>query len=160
MASDVNKHLERAKKFLEKNAWRTPSRRTWRSGRGAVHAEHRRRWAISIRAWTSQTARPFTMATCLTCSSSQGRNQGTGHLQPLSAPFPAPQSPNALRVTPSCSRSKTAEEAIEQYSKAAELFSEAGRGEDALFCWERTAQLDPDNLKRQLKVAEGAALLE
>jgi len=51
------------------------------------------------------------------------------------------------------------DEAIEQYSKAAEMFSEAGRGEDALFCWERTAQLDPDNMSRQMKVAEGAAQL-
>lgn len=52
-----------------------------------------------------------------------------------------------------------AEEAIEQYSKAAELFSQAGRNEDALFCWERTAQLDPDNMTRQLKVAEAASQL-
>jgi len=51
------------------------------------------------------------------------------------------------------------EEAIEQYTKAAEMFSEAGRGEDALFCWERTAQLEPDKLARQLKVAEIAAKL-
>ena len=51
------------------------------------------------------------------------------------------------------------EEAIEQYSKAAELFGQAGRVEDALFCWERTAQLDPENLERQLKVGESAAAL-
>src|SRR5882724_2847502 len=51
------------------------------------------------------------------------------------------------------------EEAIEQYSKAAEMFSEAGRNEDALFCWERTAQLDPEKLSRQMKVAEIAAQL-
>jgi tetratricopeptide (TPR) repeat protein len=37
------------------------------------------------------------------------------------------------------------------------MFSEAGRGEDALFCWERTAQLDPDNMARQMRVAEAAA---
>src|SRR5450432_490638 len=51
------------------------------------------------------------------------------------------------------------EEAMEQYTKAAEMFSTAGRGEDALFCWERTAQLDPDNMLRQMKVAEAAAQL-
>jgi diguanylate cyclase (GGDEF)-like protein len=51
------------------------------------------------------------------------------------------------------------EEAVEQYSKAAELFAQAGRAEDALFCWERTAQLEPENLKRQLKVGEIAAEL-
>jgi diguanylate cyclase (GGDEF)-like protein len=56
-------------------------------------------------------------------------------------------------------RSNHPEEAIEQYAKAAEMFSEAGRGEDALFCWERTAQIDPDNLARQMKVAEVATHL-
>jgi diguanylate cyclase (GGDEF)-like protein len=48
------------------------------------------------------------------------------------------------------------DEAIEQYSRAAEIFSEAGRGEDALFCWERTAQLAPENISRQLRLAEAA----
>ena len=51
------------------------------------------------------------------------------------------------------------DEAIEQYTKAADMFSEVGRGEDALFCWERAAQLDPDNMARQMKVAEAAAQL-
>src|SRR5258705_2085348 len=48
------------------------------------------------------------------------------------------------------------DEAIEQYSKAAELFAAASREEDALFCWERIAQLDPENLSRQLRLAEAA----
>jgi diguanylate cyclase (GGDEF)-like protein len=48
------------------------------------------------------------------------------------------------------------DEAIEQYTKAAELFTAAGREEDALFCWERVAQLDPENLSRQLRLAEAA----
>jgi diguanylate cyclase (GGDEF)-like protein len=51
------------------------------------------------------------------------------------------------------------EEAMDQYTKAAEMFVQAGRGEDALFCWERTAQIDPDNMSRQMKVAEVAAHL-
>src|SRR6266699_675069 len=48
------------------------------------------------------------------------------------------------------------DEAVEQYSKAAELFAAANREEDALFCWERSAQLDPENLSRQLRLAEAA----
>src|SRR3974377_395267 len=56
-------------------------------------------------------------------------------------------------------KQKRAEEAIEQYSKAAELVSQAGRNEDALFCGERTAQLDPENMMRQMKVAETASQL-
>src|SRR5947209_19332891 len=42
-------------------------------------------------------------------------------------------------------RQNRGDEAIEQYNKAAELFATVGRAEDALFCWERVAQLDPDN---------------
>ena len=52
------------------------------------------------------------------------------------------------------------DEAIEQYSRAAEMFSEAGRAEDALFCWERTAQLAPDNIQRQLRLAQAAENLK
>ncbi|MGB8474298.1 MAG: diguanylate cyclase [Candidatus Acidiferrum sp.] len=48
------------------------------------------------------------------------------------------------------------EEAIDQYTKAAELFTTLNRHEDALFCWERIAQLDPENLSRQLRLAEAA----
>src|SRR6266403_5554333 len=48
------------------------------------------------------------------------------------------------------------DEAIEQYTKAAELFAAASREEDALFCWERVAQLDPENSSRQLRLAEAA----
>jgi len=48
------------------------------------------------------------------------------------------------------------EEAIEQYSKAAEAFTVAGRTEDSLFCLERVAQLSPENSKRQLQLAEVA----
>ena len=40
------------------------------------------------------------------------------------------------------------------------MFSEAGRAEDALFCWERTAQLAPDNIQRQLRLAEAAEKLK
>ena len=47
-------------------------------------------------------------------------------------------------------------DAIEQYTKAAELFKKAGRHEDALFCSERAAQLDPENLDRQFQLAEAA----
>src|SRR5207245_743244 len=48
------------------------------------------------------------------------------------------------------------EEASEQYGKAAELFTLAGREEDALFCLERMAQLEPENLSRQVKLAAGS----
>jgi diguanylate cyclase (GGDEF)-like protein len=53
-------------------------------------------------------------------------------------------------------RQNRADEAVEQYGKAAELFITAGRDEDALFCLERIAQIEPDNLARQTRLAEAA----
>lgn len=52
-------------------------------------------------------------------------------------------------------QNKTAE-AIEQYAAAAAQFAAAGRAADALSCWERLTQLDPDNPERHLKLAEAA----
>jgi len=48
------------------------------------------------------------------------------------------------------------DEAAEQYGKAGELFAAAGRDEDALFCWERIAQIQPENLAQQIRLAEAA----
>ena len=52
-----------------------------------------------------------------------------------------------------------AEEAIEQYSFASELFLARGNQEAALDCLERVAQLDPDNSARQVAIAELAEQL-
>ena len=51
------------------------------------------------------------------------------------------------------------DEAIEQYSFASELFLARGNQEAALDCLERVAQLDPDNSERQVAIAEMAEQL-
>jgi diguanylate cyclase (GGDEF)-like protein len=72
----------------------------------------------------------------------------------------APQSPERIaRYAFLLQKQNRSEEAIEQYTKAAEMFTEAERGEDSLFCWERTAQLDPENLARWTKVGDIASKL-
>src|SRR5260370_33347780 len=50
-------------------------------------------------------------------------------------------------------------EAIEQYDLAADLLPGRGREEDALACLERIAELDPETITRHLKLAETAAHL-
>ena len=76
------------------------------------------------------------------------RNQGDGDLQSLPAEFAAPQPPERIaRYAFLQQKQNHPEEAIEQYIKAAEMFSQADRMEDALFCWERTAQLEPENIE-------------
>jgi len=52
-----------------------------------------------------------------------------------------------------------ADEAIEQFTHASELFLARGREEPALDCLERTAQLDPENPERQFAVGELATRL-
>ena len=51
------------------------------------------------------------------------------------------------------------DEAVEQYSFASELFLARGNQEAALDCLERVAQLDPDNSARQVAIAELAEQL-
>ena len=48
------------------------------------------------------------------------------------------------------------EEAIEQYMSAALAFELTGKGDDALTCFVRMAQLDPENRERHIAVAEFA----
>lgn len=50
-------------------------------------------------------------------------------------------------------------QAIEQFTIAGDAFTIANREKDALFCWERVAQLAPDDLQTQLRLAEGAERL-
>jgi diguanylate cyclase (GGDEF)-like protein len=53
-----------------------------------------------------------------------------------------------------------AEEAIEQFALASELFLARGKDEPALDCLDRIAQLDPDNASRQFAVGELAERLD
>src|SRR6202790_3345883 len=52
-----------------------------------------------------------------------------------------------------------AEEAIEQFTSAALAYELSGKGEDALACFVRIAQLDPENRDRHIAVAELAERL-
>ncbi len=48
------------------------------------------------------------------------------------------------------------EEAVEVFNRAGEMFTSEGRLEDALFCWERTAQINPEDVAGQLRLGEAA----
>jgi diguanylate cyclase (GGDEF)-like protein len=162
MAGDVNKHLERAKKFLEKNRVEdaieaylavldeVPLHAEASQALGDLYTrvDQPDRAAVYYGHLFDLLVEPKDETKALAIY-----NRFLRHSQ-------APQSPERIaRYAFLQQKQNRPEEAIEQYGKAAELFSEANRGEDALFCWERTAQLDPDNLTRQLKVGESAAQL-
>ncbi|HEV8075881.1 MAG TPA: tetratricopeptide repeat protein, partial [Candidatus Acidoferrum sp.] len=162
MAADVSKQLERAKKFLEKNRVEdaieaylavldgSPQHLEASQALGDLYTrlEQPDRAAVYYGHLFDLLIDPKDETKALAIYNRFLRNTL------------AIQSPERIaRYAFLLQKQNRSEEAIEQYTKAAEMFSEAGRGEDALFCWERTAQLDPEKLSRQLKVAEIAAKL-
>src|ERR1700741_1214545 len=162
MAADVSKHLERAKKYLEKNrfedaieAYLAALQESPQSVEAAqmlgdlyTRLEHPDRAAVYYGHVFELLVDPRDESKAMAIYNRFLRNSL------------APQPPERIaRYAFLQQRQNHPEEAIDQYTKAAELFSQAGRKEDALFCWERTAQLEPENLTRQLKVGETAAEL-
>ena len=162
MAADVSKNLERAKKFLEKNrvedaiaAYLTVledaphhAEATQALGDLYTRTDQPDRAAVYYGYFFDLLIEPKDETKAVAIYNRFLRNSLTQQPPERIARYAFLQQ-----------KQNHAEEAIEQYAVAAGMFEAANRGEDALFCWERTAQLDPDNLARQMKVAESAALL-
>jgi diguanylate cyclase (GGDEF)-like protein len=162
MAADVSKHLERAKRFLEKNRIEdaieaylavldeSPQHQEATQALGDLYtrADKPDRAAVYYGNLFDLLVDPRDETKALAIYNRFLRSGAV------------PQPPERIaRYAFLQQKQNRGEEAIEQYTKAAELFAEAGRGEDALFCWERTAHLDPENLSRQMKLAEAAELI-
>ncbi|HVO57670.1 MAG TPA: diguanylate cyclase [Dongiaceae bacterium] len=159
MASDVNKLLERAKKFLEKNRIEdaidaylavleeAPGQAEATQALGDLYAriEQPDRAAVYYGMFFDLLVDPKDETKALALYNRFLKNSPTGQPPERIARYAFLQQ-----------KQNRTEEASEQYGKAAELFTAAGREEDALFCWERIAQLEPDNLARQVKLAEVA----
>ncbi len=159
MASDIHKHLDRAKRFLEKNRVEdaieaylavideAPQHQEATQALGDLYArmEQPDRAAVYYGLLFDLLVEPRDEIKALAI---YNRFLRSGPVQ---------QPPERIaRYAFLQQKQNRFDEAIEQYSKAAEMFTEVGRAEDALFCWERTAQLAPENLPRQLRLAEAA----
>ena len=159
MAADVSKHLDRAKRFLEKNRVEDaieaylavldemPQHQEATQALGDLYArmDQPDRAAIYYGLLFDLLVEPKDETKALAI---YNRFLRAGHGQ---------QPPERIaRYAFLQQRQNHPDEAIEQYTKAAELFAAANRDEDALFCWERLAQLDPENLSRQVRLAEAA----
>jgi diguanylate cyclase (GGDEF)-like protein len=159
MAADVNKHLDRAKRFLEKNRVEdaieaylavldeSPQHQDATQALGDLYTriDQPDRAAVYYGLLFDLMVEPKDEAKALALYNRFLRSNA------------APQPPERIaRYAFLQQKQNRAEEAIEQYNKAGELFVAAGRDEDALFCWERIAQLEPDNLERQMRLAEAA----
>jgi diguanylate cyclase (GGDEF)-like protein len=161
MAADVSKHLDRAKRFLEKNRvedaisaylavlGEAPQHAEATQALGDLYAraDQPDRAAIYYGQLFDMLVEPKDETKALAIYNRFLRSGGA-------------QPPERIaRYAFLQQKQNRPDEAIEQYTKAAELFVAGGRHEDALFCWERAAQLDPENLKRQVRLGESAEKL-
>ena len=159
MAADVSKNLDKAKRFLEKNRVQeaieaylgvldeAPGHQEATQALGDLYArmDQPERAAVYYGMFFDLLVDPKDETKALAIYNRFLKNS-TGQ-----------QSPERIaRYAFLQQRQNRGDEAMEQYNKAGELFTAEGRTEDALFCWERVAQLDPDNLMRQMKLAEAA----
>ena len=159
MAADVSKHLDRAKRFLEKNRVEdaieaylavldeAPAHQEATQALGDLYTrlDQPDRAAVYYGLFFDLLVEPKDETKALAIYNRFLRNS------------PVQQPPERIaRYAFLQQRQNRADEAIEQYTRAGDLFTSANREEDALFCWERIAQLDPENLARQLKLAEAA----
>ena len=144
----------------KRTASRTRSRHIWRLGRrGAATSGSHAGVGRFVRA--DGSARPRSgalLACCLTCWSILATKiKRWRFTTAFYATAPLQQPPERIaRYAFLQQKQNRSEEAMEQYTRAAELFTAAGREEDALFCLERIAQLDPENPARQMRLAEAA----
>ena len=162
MAADVNKHLERAKRFLEKNRVEDAIQAYLEVLDEAPQHQEATQALGDLYARIDQADRAAVYYGMLfdLLVDPKDESKALAIYNRFLRSIPAQQAPERVaRYAFLQQRQNRADEAIEQYNKAGELFVAAGRDEDALFCWERIAQLEPDNLARQIRLAEGAERL-
>src|SRR5438309_1632278 len=159
MAGDVSKHLERAKRFLEKNRVEdaieaylavldeAPQHQEATQALGDLYArmDQPERAAVYYGMLFDLLVDPKDETKALAIYNRFLQTRQNQQLPERIARYAFLQQ-----------KQNHPDEAIEQYTRAAELFAAAGREEDALFCWERVAQVDPENFSRQLRLAETA----
>jgi diguanylate cyclase (GGDEF)-like protein len=162
MAADVSKHLDRAKRFLEKNRVEEAIAAYKAVLDEAPQHQEATQALGDLYARADQPDRAAAYYGLLFDMLVEPRDESKAlaiYNRFLRSAL-SPQPPERIaRYAFLQQKQNRNDEAMEQYSNAADLFTEAGRQEDALFCLERTAQLDPENSTRQLRVAETAERL-
>lgn len=158
MAVDVSKHLDRAKRYLEKNKVQeaveaylavledAPTHQEATQALGDLYARLDKPdraavyYGVLFDLLTDPRDEPKALAIY------------TRFLKPSGQQPPERMARYAMLLQ----KQNRVEDAMEQYTLAAEIFQERGREEEALNCHERAAQLNPDDLTRHLRLGETA----
>jgi len=155
MAVDLSKHLDRAKRCLEKNKLQdaieayqavlevVPSHLEALQGLADLHTRLNdpERAALYYGSLFERLTDPQEESRAIALYAR--------FLKPFSQP-PERMARYALLLQ----KQNRVSEAMELYTAAAELFLARGRDDDAVTCWERMAQIEPDNAARHLALGE------
>ncbi len=160
MASDIQKHLERARRSVEKNKFREAvSEYEAVLDEAPAHQEAIQGLAdLHIRLSEPELAAQY-------FGIQFDRLLDVGDAAKASAIFgrflrPYPQPPDRLmRYATLLQKQNHVSEAMDQFSAAADLFLEQQRGVEALACYESMALLDPENAARHVMLGELAEKL-
>ncbi|HXM94921.1 MAG TPA: diguanylate cyclase [Candidatus Dormibacteraeota bacterium] len=162
MAADVNKHLDRAKRFLEKNRAEDAIGAYLAVLEEAPQHQEATQALGDLYARTGQPDRAVVYYGLLFDLLVEPRDEtkAVAIYNRFLRTSSVQQPPERIaRYAFLQQRQNRSDEALDQYNKAAELFTAESRAEDALFCLERIAQLDADNPHRQLRLGEAAEQL-
>jgi diguanylate cyclase (GGDEF)-like protein len=162
MASDVSKHLDRAKRFLERNRIEDAIQSYLAVLEGAPDHQEATQALGDLFARMDQPDRAAIYYGLLFDLLIEPRDEpkALALYNRFLRTAPVAQPPERMaRYAFLLQKQNRIEEAIEHYTQAAEAFTASGREEDALICWERITQLDPDNIPRHLRLGEAAERL-
>jgi diguanylate cyclase (GGDEF)-like protein len=160
MAPDINKHLDRARRSLEKNKLReavaeyqaalaeSPAHQEALQALADIHIRLNEP-ELASQYYGVQFDRLLEVGDAAKASAIFGR---------FLRPYPQPAD-RLMRYGGLLQRQNHASEAIEQFASAADLFLEQQRGIEALACYESMALLDPENASRHVILGELAEKL-
>jgi diguanylate cyclase (GGDEF)-like protein len=160
MAPEINKHLERARRSLEKNKLReavaeyqatleeVPSNQEALQALADIHTRLNEP-ELAAQYYGAQFDRLLDVGDAAKASAIFGR---------FLRPYPQPPD-RLMRYGGILQKQNHVSEAIEQFAAAAELFLQQQRGIEALACYESMALLDPENASRHVILGELAESL-
>src|ERR1700723_1309249 len=160
MAPDINKHLDRARRSLEKNKLReavaeyqaalveSPAHQEALQALADIHIRLNEP-ELASQYYGVQFDRLLEVGDAAKASAIFGR---------FLRPYPQPAD-RLMRYGGLLQGQNHASEAIEQFASAADLFLEQQRGIEALACYESMALLDPENASRHVLLGELAEKL-
>jgi len=160
MTSDVNKHLERARRSLEKNKLREAvSEYQNVLNENPGHQEALQALAdIYTRLNEPSVAAQYYGVQFDRLLEAGDHTKAGAIFSRFLRPFPQPPD-RLMRYATLLQKQNRIPEALEQFGAAAELFLQQQRGIDALACYESMAVLDPENSSRHVVLAELAERL-